>query len=1229
VVFDCCTVGITGFVARARMDFCILGPLEALDEGRVVELGGSKQRALLALLLLHANETLSTDRLIDELWGERPPATAAKTVQVHISRLRKALAGAAGDGAACDGMVVTRQHGYELQLDPERLDACDFERLVGEGSSELAAGRPERAAAALEGALSLWRGTPLADLAYERFAQVEIARLGDLRVNALELLIDAKLALGAHAEVVGRLEALIAEHPFRERLHAQLMLALYRSDRQADALQAYQDARSKLHEELAIAPGERLRELERAILAQDPALALKVVERPPEPDTAERRTTLVERESGSGPANAETRPPGMAASVVGREAELAAVDSVLAAALEGLRLLVIEGDPGIGKTTVWRAGVARAGGHGYRVLSCRAAPAETRLSFAGLTDLLTTVDTEAFNALPGPQRRALDVALLRAEAEGPAPDPRAIGTGVVSLVSALAADAPVLLALDDVQWLDRPTARALEFALRRLDPLPVAVLATLRVGGGDSPVALLAAAPADRVRRLRLGPLRLDALYEVLKEQLGRALTPPLLGRVERASHGNPFYALELARALDAEGLPSSGEALPVPEDMRELVAGRLRSLPQRTRDELLKASALAQPTVSLIDPAKLVPAIEAGVVSVRSKGRIEFVHPLFAGAVHAGASRERRRRLHGELAELVTDLEERARHLSLATDGPDERVACVLEEAADLADRRGAPEVAAELLEQAAQRTPAAAAVRWQRYLRAAREHLRAGDRERARALGERVVAASDARSLRAQGLYLLAEVVVWERPPAAVPLLERALACVGNDVGLAAQLETSLGYVFGGTADPARADLHLGRGVDLAERAGDDALLAQAIALRALTRLLYGVGVDERGAERALDLEDRDRAVPFQLRVSLNVAQFYEFTHRLESARELFVGVRDRLVARGAESDLPFVLAHLAGTAWPAGELERAECEADEALRAAALTGEEVWTAAALMIHAMVRAIRGDGARARADAARTLEICARTGWPLGIAQARWAQALLALSEGDARAAAVALEPVVAMVESLGVYGWPLAMALPDAIAALVAIGELDRADRLTTALTDWGRRSGLPWPLAMSGRSRALLDAARGDLESAQAAAERALAEHERLPMPFERARTLLVLGTLQRRRGQRRAARDSLQRALALFEELGAPAWAEKARGEARRIGVRRAPAELTENEQLVAQLAANGLTNREIAAQMFLSRRTVEANLARAYRKLGIHSRAELGATMAKRNGISTS
>ena len=243
------------------MDFRILGPLEALDGPRPVALGGRRRRAVLAALLLHPNETLSNERLIDDLWGESPPPNAIKTLQVNVSRLRKALP---------EGVLVTRGHGYELCVESEQVDAWRFERLLDEGRAELAAERPDGALDALERALALWRGAPLADLAYEPFAQAEIARLSDLRMAAGEQLVDAKLALGRHGEVIGPLERMVEEHPYHERLRAQLMLALYRADRQADALQAYQDARRQLVEELGIEPGERLRELEAAMLAQDP-----------------------------------------------------------------------------------------------------------------------------------------------------------------------------------------------------------------------------------------------------------------------------------------------------------------------------------------------------------------------------------------------------------------------------------------------------------------------------------------------------------------------------------------------------------------------------------------------------------------------------------------------------------------------------------------------------------------------------------------------------------------------------------------------------------------------------------------------------------------------------------------------------------------------------------------------------------------------------------------------
>ena len=246
-----------------RLEFRILGPFEVSERGKPVEVGAGKQRALLALLLLHAGEVVSTDRLIDALWGERPPASALNSVHVYVSQLRKALG---------NGRLATRGHGYELALEPEQLDLGRFERLLSDGRQLLAKGEAERAAEALRAGLALWRGPPLWDFASEPFAQGEIARLEALRLAGVEERIETDLALGRHAELVPELEALIREHPLRERLRAQLMLALYRSGRQAEALDAYRQARRMLAEELGLEPGRTLQELERAILRQDTQL---------------------------------------------------------------------------------------------------------------------------------------------------------------------------------------------------------------------------------------------------------------------------------------------------------------------------------------------------------------------------------------------------------------------------------------------------------------------------------------------------------------------------------------------------------------------------------------------------------------------------------------------------------------------------------------------------------------------------------------------------------------------------------------------------------------------------------------------------------------------------------------------------------------------------------------------------------------------------------------------
>jgi DNA-binding SARP family transcriptional activator len=257
---------------NGKLEFRILGPLEVSENGRLVELGGRKQRALLASLLLRANEVVSADRLIDELWGETPPPTAAKTLQAHVSRLRHSLNGDGDPTAHLRAPLVTRAPGYLLTIAPGQLDADTFQRLLEDARRNLAEGDATAALEKAERALALWRGPALADFAYESFAQAEIARLGELRLSAQEERIEAELALGRHSQLVAELEPLVAEHPLRERLRGQLMLALYRSDRQAEALQVYQSGRLAFAAELGLEPSQGLQQLERRILEQDPAL---------------------------------------------------------------------------------------------------------------------------------------------------------------------------------------------------------------------------------------------------------------------------------------------------------------------------------------------------------------------------------------------------------------------------------------------------------------------------------------------------------------------------------------------------------------------------------------------------------------------------------------------------------------------------------------------------------------------------------------------------------------------------------------------------------------------------------------------------------------------------------------------------------------------------------------------------------------------------------------------
>ncbi|MGZ4335448.1 MAG: AAA family ATPase, partial [Gaiellaceae bacterium] len=342
--------------------------------------------------------------------------------------------------------------------------------------------------------------------------------------------------------------------------------------------------------------------------------------------------------------------------VVGRRRELGAIEEFLARASDGATALAVSGPAGIGKTTVWEAGAELAARRGRRVLLARPAGVEASLSFAGLGDLFATVDDATLDRLPAPQRRALAAALLRDDPIAGRIDPRALATATAAVLRELAGAEPILVAVDDAQWLDDATADALRFALRRATDLGLAVLCSVRTDAGRSDT-FETVLPDDRRSELRLAPLTVAAMHGVIRARIGRSLPRPTVVKIVERTGGNAFYALEIARELVRQGEDEPG-VLPIPASAQELVRERVGRLPRETRDALLLASALAAPTTAVAPADTFDPAEAAGVVRIEADGRIHFEHPLLAAAIYESASPSRRRHAHRQLVERSDDPE-------------------------------------------------------------------------------------------------------------------------------------------------------------------------------------------------------------------------------------------------------------------------------------------------------------------------------------------------------------------------------------------------------------------------------------------------------------------------------------------------------------------------------------------------------------------------------------------
>ena len=914
--------------------------------------------------------------------------------------------------------------------------------------------------------------------------------------------------------------------------------------------------------------------------------------------------------------------------VIGRDAELEALSRFVSSVAEGPSGLLISGEPGIGKTTIWLDGVAASVDAGYRVLTSRPVESEAKMSFTTLGDLLGDVVDSVAEALPEPQHRALDAALLRGNGTM-RPDRRAVSLATSTALRSLADPAPVLIAIDDVQWIDTASAKVLSFAVRRLQGGSVGVLATLRAEHDSRDLLDLERAFAGSAfSRIDVGSLDVMLVSRLLRDRLGAEFPHTVVAQVHAACGGNPFFALEIGRGLLRRGSPPRpGEPVPIPDDLGGLLRSRLRALTHGSREALLVTAAAARPSVDLVgaavshpDHAKedLAAASDAGVVEFVGEV-VRFTHPLLASTVYASASPDERRSAHSRLATKVPDDEERARHLALAASAPDEDVAATLDEAASKAMARGASDSGAELQDLAVRLTPSSdeAAIR-SRSIRAAQFRYTAGDGRTAIESLERLIAVTPSGPDRASVRSKLSQ-MLWNDIGRIRGLLALAAEEAGDDApaSLRMNIEGDLGWVGQMGGDLAVGSRHGRHALALAEEIGDPDLVAEA---------LTGIGYDEfllgrptkAFLERAVSLEEgSERRIVSYTNARRVLGATAMWAGELDDARTELERDHRETIQLGALSQQWESLVFLAELELRSGNWDRAERYAAEGLESTVESGLEEAREVHLWSTALVAAHKGDVDPARANAGEGLRIAEAHGDVFHVVTNRSVLGFLELSLGDPEAAHAWMGPLIEITDR-----WSLAEPgafpfMPDEIEALIELGELSAAETLLERLESQGRALDRALALATSSRCRALLAASAGDLPCAERSIREALQHHERLPQPLDRGRTLLAAGRIQRRFKKKAPARAFLEEALELFDALGARLWSARAREELGRVGGRPpSPTDLTETERRVAEIVAEGKTNAETAALLFMSVHTVRSNLRRIYGKLGVRSRSEL-------------
>ncbi len=831
------------------MDFRILGPLEVSDGDRQVALGGARQRALLGMLLLHANEVVSSDRLIEELWPGEGLGEGSKALQVAISRLRKALGG--GE------LIVTRPPGYELQVEPERLDLRRFEAHLADGRSSLAAGDPQAAAGRLGEALGIWRGEPLADLAYESFCQNEISRLEELRIAALEDRVAADLELGRHGELVGELRELVARQPLRERLQAQLMLALYRSGRQAEALEAYGAARTALVEELGIEPGRELQELHAAVLRQDTGLeARPVISEAPEQSRG---------------------------NFVGRDRELAEATEALEDALGGRgRLVLLVGEPGIGKSRLADELMGKARARGATVVIGRCWEAGGAPAYwpwvQALRAYVRDCQPEALRSQLG--AGAGDLAQLLPELRDLFPDiqepaaPESDGArfrlfdAVTGFIRSAAEASPLVLVLDDLHAADEPSLLLLRYLARQVADARLLVVCALRDVDPtlSEPLTLTLAELAREAHtgRIGLSGLEEDDVGEYIELVTGTEPAAGLARAIRAETEGNPLFVAEVVQLLDAEGRIGEADAhLRIPPGVQAVIGQRVGRLSESCREMLVAASVLGREFgVDALAQLSDVPrdellgvlheAIAERVVGEvpGSTARLRFGHALIRDTLYDDLPLAQRLRLHRDAAraleavyaeDLEPHLAELAHHyFAAAPAGVDEKALEYAQRAGDRAVSQLAYEEAVRLYEMALTLV-GADATRCDLLLALGDAQARAGETPASKRTFLQAADLAEKLELpeRLAGAALgYGGRIIWEvsrDDPHAVRLLERALAATADeDSILRVRL---LARLAGGPYRDIQFDRERGMALsagalEMARRIGDPASIGYALA-------------------------------------------------------------------------------------------------------------------------------------------------------------------------------------------------------------------------------------------------------------------------------------------------------------------------------------------------------------------------------------------------------------